>query len=77
MVGVSGFPLFYLEVFPICEGDPNELWCVHNVSLKGVGKCKRLAQSRAMLDSVFLSAANIILLTADANVGEQCQCQCQ
>jgi hypothetical protein len=52
-------------VFPICKGDPNELWCVHNVSLKGVGKCKRLAQSQAMLDSVFLSAADVVLLTAD------------
>jgi hypothetical protein len=77
MVGVSGFPLFYLEVFPICEGDPNELQCMRNVSLKGIGKCKRLAQSQAMLDSVFLSAADIVLLAANADVGEQCQCQCQ
>jgi hypothetical protein len=43
----------------------------------GVGECKRLAQSRAMLDLLFLSAANIVLLTADADVGEWCQCQCQ
>jgi hypothetical protein len=35
-----------------------------------VGMCKRIAQSRAMLDSLFLSVANIVLLTANANVGE-------
>jgi hypothetical protein len=33
--GVSGFPLFYLEAFPICEDDPNELWCALDVSYKG------------------------------------------
>jgi hypothetical protein len=49
-----------------------------------VGKCKWIAQSQAMLDLLFLSAANIFLLTADANVSEMvpmpmpmrwCQCQ--
>jgi hypothetical protein len=32
---VSSFPLFYLELFPICEDGPNELWCVLDVSYKG------------------------------------------
>jgi hypothetical protein len=36
----------------------------------GVGKCKWIAQSPAMLDSLFLSAANIVLLTADTDVSE-------
>jgi hypothetical protein len=35
-----------------------------------VGKCKQIAQSRVMLDSLFLSAADIVLLTADTDVGE-------
>jgi hypothetical protein len=35
-----------------------------------VGKCKWIAQSQVMLDFLFLSAANIFLLTADANVSE-------
>jgi hypothetical protein len=33
--GVSSFPLFYLEAFPICEDDPNELRCALDVSYKG------------------------------------------
>jgi hypothetical protein len=35
-----------------------------------VGMCKWIAQSQAMLDSLFLSVADIVLLTADADVGE-------
>jgi hypothetical protein len=30
-----------------------------------------------MLDLLFLSAADIVLLTANANVGEWCLCRCQ
>jgi hypothetical protein len=41
LVGVSGFPLFCLEVFSICEVD-------------------RLAQSQALLDLLFVSAADDI-----------------
>jgi hypothetical protein len=43
----------------------------------GVGECKQLAQSQVMLDLLFLSAADVVLLTANANVSEWCQCQCQ
>jgi hypothetical protein len=35
-----------------------------------VGKCKQIAQNRVMLDLLFLSVANIVLLTANANVSE-------
>jgi hypothetical protein len=38
--------------------------------LRGVGKCKWIAQNRAMLNSLFFSLADIVLLTADANVSE-------
>jgi hypothetical protein len=69
-VGVSGFPLFYLEAVPICKDDPNELLCVAECKLWKWGMCKRIAQSQAMLDLLCLSAADVVLLAADANVGE-------
>jgi hypothetical protein len=61
LVGVSGFPLFCLEAFSICEVDPDELLVrAGRELLRKFGGCKRLAQSRALLDLLFVSAADDI-----------------
>jgi hypothetical protein len=79
LVGVSGFPLFCLEAFSICKVDPDELLVrAGRKLLRKFGGCKQLAQSRALLDLLFVSAANDVceLLTpmsvsgANANADE-------
>jgi hypothetical protein len=42
--------------------------------IKEIGECERLAQGRALLDLLFLSAADDALRAADAGVGERCRC---
>jgi hypothetical protein len=59
LVGVSGFPLFCLEAFSICKVDPDELLVrAGRKFLRKFGGCERLAQSRALLDLLFVSAAD-------------------
>jgi hypothetical protein len=45
--------------------------------IKEIGECEWLAQGQALLDLLFLRAANDALRAADADVGERCQCQCR
>jgi hypothetical protein len=62
--GVSGFPLYYLEVFQICKDDPNELRCALDVSYKG-NWGMRTTSSRP-------SAAGLVVFES----GRQCFASC-
>jgi hypothetical protein len=65
---VTSFPLFYLEVFPICEDDPNELWCTLDVSYKG-NWGMRTTSSRP-------SDAGLVVFESGRHCFVSCQCRC-
>jgi hypothetical protein len=67
--GVSSFPLFYLEVFPICKDDPNELQCTLDVSYKG-NWGMQTTSSRP-------SNAGLVVFESGQCCFASCQCQCR
>jgi hypothetical protein len=66
----AAFLYFIKRRFQSAKMILNELRVWQSVSFMEVGMCKLIAQSRVMLDSLFLSVADVVLLTANTDVGE-------